>query len=99
MAEDWRGAGLSAVDEALCAYAEKLTLRPQAMVQADVEALRARGLDDEAVHDAIQVIGYFNYINRLADAIHIDLEPGMSPYAERSQGADAADGGSAKVSG
>jgi len=27
-----------------------------------------------AVHDAVQVISYFNYINRIADALDVDLE-------------------------
>lgn len=44
------------------------------MREADVAALRAEGFDDVAIHDAIQVIGYFNYINRIADALHVDLE-------------------------
>jgi alkylhydroperoxidase family enzyme len=61
-------------------YAEKLTREPWAMQRADVEALRSQGLDDVAIHEAIQVIAYFNYINRVADALHIDLEPGMPPY-------------------
>ena len=66
----------------MCAYAEKLTLHPSRMQEADVAGLRAVGLDDVAIHDAIQVVGYFNYINRLADAVHVDLEPEMAPYAE-----------------
>ena len=41
----------------------------------DVEALRAHGLDDAAIHDAIQVIAYFNYINRVAEAVGIGPEP------------------------
>ena len=77
---DWRTADLSAADRALCAYAEKLTLEPAKMTQADIEALRRHGFDDRAVHDAIQVIAYFNYINRVADAVHVDLEPDMPPY-------------------
>lgn len=80
VAQDWRAAGLAPVDRALCAFAEKLTLTPGAMVAEDLAALRAHGLDDQAVHDAIQVIAYFNYINRVADAVHVDLEPGMPPY-------------------
>jgi uncharacterized peroxidase-related enzyme len=79
---DWRTAELSAADRALCTYAEKLTLHPARMTLADIEALRAVGFDDRAVHDAIQVIGYFNYINRVADAVHVDLEAGMPPYPE-----------------
>ena len=38
---------------------------------ADVEALRLHGLGDEAIHDAIQVVAYFNYINRVADALGV----------------------------
>lgn len=80
MAEDWRGAALDGPDRALCAYAEKLTRTPGAMERADVEALRDAGFDDRAIHDAIQVVSYFNYINRVADAVHVDLEPEMPPY-------------------
>ena len=80
MQRDWRTAALSAQQQALCAYAEKLTLRPAEMTEADVEALRDAGLDDVRIHSAVQVIAYFNYINRVADAVHVDLEPEMPPY-------------------
>ena len=33
------------------------------------------GWSDAAISDAIQVIAYFNYINRVADAVGIDDEP------------------------
>jgi alkylhydroperoxidase family enzyme len=46
----------------------------------DLEPLRRAGLSDKAVHEAIQVVAYFNYINRVADAVHVDLEPEMPPY-------------------
>jgi uncharacterized peroxidase-related enzyme len=82
--EDWRTAPLSEVDRALCAFAEKLTRTPAAMEEADLDALRAHGLDDVALHDAIQVVSFFNYINRVADAVHVDLEPEMRPYPDRS---------------
>ena len=42
--------------------------------------MRAHGFDDVAIHDAIQVVSYFNYINRVADAVHVELEPEMAPY-------------------
>jgi uncharacterized peroxidase-related enzyme len=79
VARDWRTADLSEVDAALCTYAEKLTREPQAMGEADVEGLRRLGLSDEAIHDAVQVVSYFNYINRVADALNVDLEPEMPP--------------------
>lgn len=50
------------------------------MTQSDVEELRRAGFDDLAIHDAIQVTSYFNYINRVADAVHVDPEPEMDPY-------------------
>ena len=60
---------------ALCDYAVKLTTIPSAVGLEDADVLRAHGWDDAAIHDAIQVIGYFNYINRIADAVGIDDEP------------------------
>lgn len=75
----WRTAELTPLDQALCTYAEKLTLTPSEMSEPDLKALRALGCDDVTLHDAIQVISYFNYINRIADATHVDLDPGMDP--------------------
>jgi hypothetical protein len=46
---------------------------------AEADALRAVGLDDPAIHDAIQVIAYFNYINRVAEGVGTDLEPDWEP--------------------
>jgi uncharacterized peroxidase-related enzyme len=75
---DWRTApDLSPADAALCAYADKSTRTPAEMGQADVDALRAHDLDDTAIHDATQVIAYFNYINRIADCLGVELEPEM----------------------
>lgn len=41
----------------------------------DVQTLRSLGLTDSAIHDAIQVVSYFNYINRIADGVGVDDEP------------------------
>lgn len=59
----------------LCELAEQLTLRPASVGPAEIERLRTVGLDDVAIHDAIQVISYFNYVNRVADAVGIPDEP------------------------
>lgn len=79
MKRDWREAQLSARAIALCEYAEKLTRSPAAMTPADLAPLRASGLSDRDLLDAVEVISFFNYINRVADALGIDLEPGMPP--------------------
>lgn len=44
------------------------------MTPADLDALRAHGFDDRAIHDATQVVAYFNYINRVADALGVEPE-------------------------
>ena len=75
--DDWRSADLSAADRALCEYADKATLRPQQCGESDVIALRTAGFDDRAITDATQVVAYFNYINRVADCLGVDLEPEM----------------------
>ena len=72
-----RDSGLAESDLALVEYALRLTLSPAAVSERDVQALRERGLSDAAIHDATQVIAYFNYINRIADGLGVDLEPGM----------------------
>ena len=60
---------------ALCDFAVKLTRDPAAVAQEDIDTLRRQGLDDAAVHDAIQVIAYFNYINRVAEGVGVEPEP------------------------
>jgi NAD(P)H-hydrate epimerase len=68
---------------ALCRYALKLTRAPEAMERADVEALRAHGLDDRAIVDANQVVSYFNYVNRVADGLGVELEARWSAQQRR----------------
>lgn len=80
--DDWRTARLGPADRALCEFATKLTGSPGSQEEADVETLRAAGFGDEAIHDAVQVVAYFNYINRVAEAVHVDLEPEMPPYPD-----------------
>ncbi len=77
---DWRKAPLDAVDRALCGLAEKLTHRQRSMSPADLDELRALGLDDTAIHDAVQVIAYFNYITRIADALGVEPEDFIPPW-------------------
>lgn len=74
VALDWHTAPLSPADRALCLFAEKLSLHQDRMVPADLDELRAHGLDDRAILDAVQVIGYFNYITRVADALGVEPE-------------------------
>ena len=55
-------------------YAEKLTLTPWEMEEADVIALREVGFSDAAILDINQVTGYYAFVNRLADGLGVELE-------------------------
>ena len=63
--------------QGLLDYVTKLTLTPAKCCREDVEALRAAGAVDEEISATVQVAAYFNYINRVADALGVDLEPEM----------------------
>lgn len=78
----WRSAPeLTDVERAMLAFAEKLTLSPSEMREEDVRGLRKVGWSDRAISDIVQVAAYFNYINRIADGLGVDLEEGMTPKA------------------
>lgn len=55
-------------------YARRLTLDPASVSRTDVDRLRAEGFDDRAVLDICQVVSYYNYVNRLADGLGVELE-------------------------
>jgi len=73
---------LDEADRALCDYAVKLTLTPGQMNAADVGRLKELGFNDSQVTVAVQVIGYFNYINRVADGLDVQAEDWMSRIAK-----------------
>jgi uncharacterized peroxidase-related enzyme len=80
LARDWRDAKLSAADSAMCAFATKLTHEPDSMQSLDIDTLRSVGFDDRAIHDATQIVGYFNYVTRVADALGIEPENFIPPW-------------------
>ncbi|MBZ5542324.1 MAG: peroxidase-related enzyme [Acidobacteriia bacterium] len=76
-------AKLSPRQKALAKFAELVTRHPAAVRKQDVETLRKHGLSDRDILDAVEVIAYFNYINRVADALGTDPEPEMLPALGR----------------
>ncbi len=71
---DYRVAGLSATDTAVLDFAVKLTLHPSRMETSDLDVLRKEGFSDVALLEIVHITGYFNYINRVADALGVDPE-------------------------
>ncbi|NNF07779.1 MAG: peroxidase [Candidatus Eisenbacteria bacterium] len=76
VAKDPATADLSPRDRAMVDYAVKLTLSPGAMEPGDLDRLRDQGFEDEAILWLAEVVGYFNYVNRMADGLGVTLEPG-----------------------
>ncbi len=74
---------LPAAEVALFEFAEKLTRIPGDMEERDVMRLREHQYDDEQINDAVQIIAYFNYINRVADGLGVDLEDFLPPDPRR----------------
>lgn len=68
------GAPLSARERAIVDYALKLTREPWTAREADVEHLRAVGLDDLGILHVVTFTGWFNYINRVADGLGVELD-------------------------
>jgi len=64
-------------------FLEKLTLDPDAVGPADADAVRAAGVSDQALRDAITVCALFNMIVRLADSFGWDVPP-LERIAERA---------------
>ena len=59
---------------ALMQYARKLTVTPSQMQESDVAALRSAGLGDGEILEANQIIGYFNYVNRLLNGLGVTTD-------------------------
>ncbi|GAA5514858.1 hypothetical protein Dcar01_03621 [Deinococcus carri] len=76
VAVNWRHADLTERERTLAEYAEKLTRHPAEVTAADLDPLRAVGLDDHQIMELVQVIGMFNMTNRISSAL------GFVPNAE-----------------
>ena len=70
---DWRNAPLRPELKATLVLLEQLTLRPDELTVADVEAARAAGVSDQALRDAEAVGALFTIIVRLADSLGWDV--------------------------
>lgn len=65
---DWRTAPVEPPLRAMLGFLEAVTLRPAELRPEDAAAVRAAGVSDPAMVDALLVAAYFNLIDRLADS-------------------------------
>ena len=88
---DWRACQIVPGVRALAEFAERLTLGPPDAARSvdprertadQINMLRGQGWSDRAIHDAVQVIAYFNYINRIADGLGVAPEPDQRRWGQ-----------------
>jgi alkylhydroperoxidase family enzyme len=86
---DWRTAPVEPPLRAMLGYLEAMTLRPGELGPENGEAVRAAGVSDQAMIDALLVAAYFNLIDRLADSFgftpisHALGREGLLEYEEK----------------
>lgn len=71
MRRDYTQANLSTADRAMLDFVVKLTVSPYKHTPDDLNRLRAVGFDDTAILQITLIAAFFNYINRVADALGV----------------------------
>jgi uncharacterized peroxidase-related enzyme len=73
--DDYRNADLDPPIRALLDFAVDLTRQPTGGGELAIAVLRDAGWSDEAILEAVEIVGFFNYYNRLVDALGVAPEP------------------------
>ena len=68
---DYRSAAISDQDRAMLDYVLKLTKDATKVTPDDHAKLRAVGFDDRGILQITLIASWFNYINRVADALGV----------------------------
>ncbi|HXG17493.1 MAG TPA: peroxidase [Methylomirabilota bacterium] len=79
---DPTNAPLAPPDKAMIDFALKLTREPWTVKQADVEGLQQHGFSEEQVVDIVLITCTFNFMDRLADGLGVELDPRMQRLVE-----------------
>lgn len=58
-------------------FVENVTKEADTLNEDGIIKLRQAGFQDEAILDIVHITGYFNHINRVADALGVELEDFM----------------------
>ena len=69
--EDYRTAPISEQDRVMLDYVVQVTKDATRISPADHERLRAVGFDDQGILQITLIASWFNYINRVADALGV----------------------------
>lgn len=69
---NWEDLDISKAEIELLKFSVKLTHSQHEIDDNDIMKLREMGFSDLAIHDAVQVVSYFNYITRIASGLGAD---------------------------
>jgi uncharacterized peroxidase-related enzyme len=69
--EDYQTAPISQQDKVMLDYVAQLTRDATRISEEDHKSLRAAGFDDRAILQITLIASWFNYINRVADALGV----------------------------
>jgi uncharacterized peroxidase-related enzyme len=72
--KDYTSAPISAQDREMLDYVVKLTKDATKVWKDDIDGLRAVGFDDRGILQITLIASWFNYINRVADALGVGRE-------------------------
>jgi uncharacterized peroxidase-related enzyme len=71
---DYRTAPITEQELVMCDYVVKVTKDAVQCSPADLDKLRAVGFDDKGILQITLIASWFNYINRVADALGVGRE-------------------------
>ena len=74
LARDYATAPISRQERVMLDYVVKLTKDATKVWKDDIEGLRAAGFDDRGILQITLIASWFNYINRVADALGVGRE-------------------------
>ena len=72
---DYTTANLTPQERVMVDYVVKLTKDATKVSKRDHEGLRSAGFEDQAILQITLIASWFNYINRVADALGVGREP------------------------
>jgi uncharacterized peroxidase-related enzyme len=72
---DYTTATITPQERVIVDYVVKLTKDATKVGKGDHDKLRAAGFDDKAILQITLIASWFNYINRVADALGVGREP------------------------
>jgi len=75
---DYTAAPITPAERVMIDYVVKLTKDATQISPEDHQRLRAAGFDDKAILQITLIASWFNYINRVADALGVGREPNRS---------------------